>query len=73
MRKLIRADTDRILRRKSLWILVAVMLALVGTSVIRGTDQAPDRAFAFAVTACDIVGNVGILDRAVSCASRLYG
>lgn len=61
MSKLIKADIDRVLRRKSLWFLVIAVLAIVTFIIIDRVFSAPDQGFAFAAAAGDGMTNVGFI------------
>lgn len=60
MRKLIRADIGRILRKANVWIVLAIILAITAFTVLRGIREAPDVDFAFAVHAYEGLGYAGI-------------
>lgn len=61
MRNLIIADIDRILRKKSLWILLAVSFLFAAAGVYGKISSSPDRSLAFTVAAANGVGFAGFL------------
>ena len=61
MRRLIKADLKRILRRKSIWIFFAAVCLITVWDVVVNIDGAPDRDFVFAFAAADNSGFLGLL------------
>lgn len=61
MSRLIKADIDRVLRRKALWFLVIAVLAIVTFIIFDRVLSAPDKGFAFAAAAGDGFTQVGFI------------
>ena len=61
MRNLIKADLDRILRKKSIWILLVLVLAGAAVTVFDRVLKAPARGAAFAVYACESISYLGLI------------
>ena len=61
MRNLIKADMQRILRKKSIWLAFIFMIAIVAGEILYKVNVAPDRNLGFAVAASDSIGYVGLV------------
>ena len=61
MRNLIKADMQRILKKKSIWIAFIFMVAVVAGEIFYQVSKAPDRNFGFAVAAADGMSYVGLV------------
>lgn len=61
MRNLIKADIDRILRRKIIWIILVIMFIILAYNSVGKIDEAPDIDLAFTVSICHGISYVGLL------------
>ena len=61
MRKLIRADIDRILRKKTIWVIAAIMIIYITFMVLLQLKNAPDRSFVFTTAAYNGISLAGLL------------
>ena len=61
MRNLIKADLSRIMRKKSVWFVIILMMIVVTFSAIYGVVGAPDRDFSFAVSTADGISYIGLI------------
>ena len=61
MRKLIKADIQRILRKKSIWILFVFMIIFVTLMSIGDLGVGPDESFSFTTGAAESVSYIGAI------------
>ena len=61
MRNLIKADMQRILRKKSIWLAFIFMIVIVAGEILYKVNVAPDRNLGFAVAVSDSIGYVGLV------------
>lgn len=61
MRKLIRADLNRILAKKAFWIALAIMLIICVAGIYSKISEAPDRGVAFVLSASNGISYLGLV------------
>ena len=61
MRHLIKADIDRILRRKIIWIVLTATLFFMAVSVVSKISEAPDKNIAFTTSVSGGIADAGLL------------
>ncbi len=61
MRNLIKADLQRILRKKSIWLTFIFMVAFVTGMIFHDLAKVPDKSFGFVTTATDSLSYVAVV------------